>query len=47
MILDIWEKMYNKAKVEYHIDQVSPYLKFIIRCSIILICNKKTLECGK
>ena len=26
MILDIWEKMYNKAKVEYHREQVSPFI---------------------
>ena len=25
-ILDIWEKMYNKAKVEYHREQVSPFI---------------------
>lgn len=26
MILDIWEKMYNKAKAEYHREQVSPFI---------------------
>ena len=26
MILDIWEKMYNKAKVEYHREQVSAFI---------------------
>lgn len=26
IILDIWEKMYNKAKVEYHREQVSPFI---------------------
>lgn len=26
MILDIWKKMYNKAKAEYHREQVSPFI---------------------
>lgn len=24
--MDIWEEMYNKAKVEYHREQVSPFI---------------------
>ena len=24
--MDIWEKMYNKAKVEYHKEEVSPFI---------------------
>ena len=44
-----WSYKENYRKIIWYKDRRKKilYLKFIVRCSIILICNKKTLECRK
>ena len=44
-----WSYKENYRKIRWYKDRRKKilYLKFIVRCSIILICNKKTLECRK